>query len=133
MGHALSAGASVALSTSWPLARSIASARRAVVVLPALPVTPRTGTGEKRSSRSAAPESAASSAAGSAGSGVQGESRRTSSPTTEPAREHAQRGELGVLAGGDRGAHTAGPASSSMSRTSGRRRIAATGRLSSLR
>ena len=46
VGQALSAGASLELSVSMPLARSIASASRAVVVLPALPVTPSTGTGE---------------------------------------------------------------------------------------
>ncbi len=47
------------------------------------------------------------------GSGVQGESSRTSSPTPSRAREHAQRGELGLLAGRHRRAHAGGPESSS--------------------
>ena len=64
-------------------------------------------------------------------SGVQGESSRTSSPTPSERAMHAQRGELGLLAGRHRRAHAGGPESSSRSSTSGRRRIAATGRPSS--
>ena len=75
VGQAFSAGASLEASVSIPLARSMASARRLVVVLPALPVTPSTGTGEKRRSRSAAPDAPASPPSAS---GAQGESRRTS-------------------------------------------------------
>src|SRR4029077_16445662 len=59
VGQALSAGASLELSVSMPLSRSIASASRVVVVLPALPVTPSTGTGAWRSNRSAAPDAPA--------------------------------------------------------------------------
>ena len=103
--------------------------RRAVVVLPALPVTPSTGTGAKRSSRSAAPERRLRLAA-IAGSGAQGESRRTSSAT--PSRVQPRSASSSASSpGGDRVAHAGGPESSSSSSTSGRRRIAAIGRLSS--
>src|SRR6478672_3794378 len=69
VGQALSAGASLEVSVPIPLVHSIASASRLVVVLPALPVTPSTGTGEKRSNRSPAPDAPASSAPASGAQG----------------------------------------------------------------